>query len=383
MMYGMKLLPVVLLLTAFSGTPGSAENAEPAGGISIAKPGEALTFARIQGEAGPELLAVAAMSDGKATAFNLTRTLSGAPRDPIALYLDRGYEAVQAEIERGFAEPLLEFAADRLILPVDLTDAHIAAGTNFAAHAEESSVEDGPFLFAKLVKPTPFNAAVSAGEALLDYEVELAFVTLTDAALPKAPETMGLILANDFTDRALLLRHLNPDNVTSGDGFTTGKSPAGYLPLGSLFVIPRDLRKFVAETELHLAVNGEPRQRAPMTMAIWDLDELFRQIDAKKDAEWEHEGTMVRLPVENGVIPARTLILAGTPDGTVFQGIPGRTMAAGVVRWLAFGWKEPVADRVIERYIAGAKKRGKFLQPGDRVSIRVERMGMIETPIEP
>lgn len=377
------MIAAAMLLVACGRTSDLSKHAELPEMIKIARPSEALTFARIQGEAGPELLAVASLSETKAMAFNLTRVLGPDVRDPIALHLDRGYEAVQAEIERGFAGPLLEIAVDRLILPVDLTDAHIAAGTNFAAHAEESSVEEGPFLFAKLVRPTPFHAPVSAGDGLLDYEVELAFVTLTDAALPKAPETMGLILANDFTDRALLMRHLNPRDVTSGDGFTTGKSPEGYLPLGCLFVIPRDLRKFVAETELQLSVNGEPRQKASMTMAIWDLDELFRQIDARKEAEWEHEGAMVRLPVENATIPARTLILAGTPDGTVFQGIPKSTMAAGLLRWLAFGWNESAVDRVIERYIAGAKKKGNFLQPGDRVSIRVERMGMIETPVEP
>ncbi|MBI2422235.1 MAG: fumarylacetoacetate hydrolase family protein [Candidatus Hydrogenedentes bacterium] len=163
-----------------------------------------------------------------------------------------------------------------------VSDAHIAAGANFTAHAEESAVEDGPFLFAKLVRPTPFNAPVRAGTALLDYEVELAYVTLSDTTLPGVPAHMGLLLANDFTDRATLMRHVNPSDVTTGDGFATGKSAEGYLPVGNLFVIPKDLESFTANIDLKLAVNGALRQSGRMTLAVWDLPELLRQTEAGK-----------------------------------------------------------------------------------------------------
>jgi 2,4-didehydro-3-deoxy-L-rhamnonate hydrolase len=370
-----------LLLAACATQPPDYPAANFPESLAVAPPEEALTFARTDAPDGPHLWAVAAFHGDTLTAFNLTRALGPQARDPITAFHLHGYDALSARIAAGLAQSPEAVAAQDLILPVDLTSSHIAAGTNFAAHAEESAVEDGPFLFAKQVAPTPFRAPVSVGEALLDYEVELAFVTLQDTPLPQVPQTMGLILANDFTDRAALMRHINTDDVTSGDGFTTGKSAPGYLPVGNLFVIPRDLHAFVAATDLSLAVNGRLRQRAPMTLAIWDIHELLRQTQARTGVRWDHHGEQVGLPIVDGAVPARTLILAGTPDGTIFQGVPRAAMARGLLRWLAFGWNRPLTDRVIESTIRGARKQGNYLQPGDRVLIRVDRLGTIETLI--
>lgn len=350
--------------------------------IAVAPLDQALTFARIEREDGYHVLAVSAFDTETVTGFILTEALGPEFDDPVAIFNAFGYDALRERIEGGFASALESVPAGELVLPLKLTDAHIAAGTNFAAHAEESAVEDGPFLFAKMVTPTPFNASVSAGDALLDYEVELAFVTLSDLTLPAVPEFMGVILTNDFTNRAALLRHINPDDVTSGDGFTTGKSAEGYLPVGSFLVIPRDLRTFVAGIDLKLAVNGELRQDANMTLAIWDIDELLRQAQARETVRWDYAGEEVSLPIDDGVVPARTLILAGTPEGTVFNGIPRGAMARGAGRWLAGGWGASMADHVIESYIAGERKRKRYLQPGDVVRIQVDRMGTIETTVE-
>jgi len=377
-------ITAISLVVVFVGCSGGAD-APPAANfpdaVTIAPLDEALTLARTRTDSGIQLLAVHRMEGGEVTAFNLTEALGAEFTDPITAFNIFGYDTLHARIADGFAQAPETIAAEALTLPVDLTSAHVAAGTNFAAHAEESEVEDGPFLFAKLVEPTPFNAPVSAGDALLDYEVELAFVTLSDTTLPELPQSMGLVLTNDFTNRAALLRNVNPDDVTSGEGFTTGKSAPGYLPVGNLFVIPRHFESFADALELKLAVNGALRQQAPMTLAIWDIRELLRQTEARKDVVWEYKGGEARLPVVNGAIPARTLILAGTPEGTVFNGISRGTMAAGLVRWLAGGWGESVTDRVIERYIASARKQGDYLKPGDTVSIQVERMGRIDTPV--
>lgn len=349
--------------------------------VAIAQPDEALTFARIEVDGAPQVIAVGAHDLERVTAFNLTEALGSGADDPIALFTAYGYEALRQRIEKGLIEAPIDVPVSDLIPPVELTDAHIAAGTNFAAHAEESEVEDGPFLFAKMVAPTPFDAPVSAGDALLDYEVELAFVTLSEVQLPEVPEFMGIVLTNDFTNRAALLRNVNPDDVTSGEGFTTGKSADGYLPVGNLFVIPRDLESFVEGIDLTLSVNGGLRQHANMTLAIWDVDELMRQIETRAEARWDYNGEKVGLPVEDGAVPARTLILAGTPEGTVFSGIPRGAMAGGVARWVAGGWSRPMTDHVIESYIASARSAGGYLQPGDVVRIQVDRMGVIETPI--
>lgn len=370
-----------LALSACSTKPLDYPEAGFAETVPVAPLEEALTFARTGSGKATQLWAVSEVRGEMLTGFNLTAALGEHVTDPVTLFLDRGYDDLKAEIESGLETAPELIAGEDLTLPLELTDSHIAAGTNFAAHAEESQVEEGVFLFAKEVEPTPFRSTVSAGDRLLDYEVELGFVVLEDAPLPKRPETMGLILTNDFTNRAALMRNLDPNDVTSGDGFTTGKSAPGFLPVGSLFVIPRDLDAFVADTTLRLAVNGELRQEAPMTDWIWDIDEIFRQTEARRDVEWDYQGGKVGLPIVDGAVPARTLVLAGTPDGTIFQGIPTGAMVRGVLRWLAFGWGQTLPDRVIESTIRQEKKSGRYLQPGDKVTIQVDRLGTIETTV--
>ncbi len=376
-----SLFMVALFLGACSRTTSQFPEAEFSDMLSIAPLNEALTFARAGKDGDAQLWAIQSMSATALTGVNLTKKFGPGVNDPVKLFLDHGYEALRSEIESGFAESGESLEAADLVLPLDLTDSHVAVGTNFPEHAQESDVQEGPFLFAKEVTPSPFRAPVSAGEALLDYEVELAFVTLNDSPLPGVPQYMGLILANDFTDRALLMRNLDPNNVTSGKGFTTGKSKPGYLPLGNLFVIPRDLDAFVSGLKIRLAVNGKLRQEAPMTDWIWDIHEIFRQTETAKDVRWKFNDAEVGLPVVDGALPARTLILAGTPDGTVFQGIPKSDMARGVLRWLAFGWNRSLPQRVIERTIKSAKKKGNYLKAGDEVLIQVDRMGTIQTPV--
>ncbi len=349
--------------------------------IPIAPLDEALTFARTITDDEVQLLAVTEYQDDQVTAVDLSATLEEGANDPIDLFRQLGYEKLREQIESERESSTITVDVADLILPVELADSHVAAGTNFAAHAAEADVVDGPFLFTKLVTPTPSGSSVAVGDALLDYEVELAFVTLGDVTLPDVPEHMGLILSNDVTDRAKLMRHLNPDDVTSGAGFTTGKSAAGYLPVGDLFVIPRDLKAFVASTEIELAVNGQLRQSAPMTLAIWDIDELLRQIQAREEVRWSHLDGEVGLPIEEGVLPERTLILAGTPEGTVFNGITNRDMASGVFRWARGGWSASVTNNVIESYISSAAERQDFLKADDEVLIRADRLGRVRTDV--
>jgi 2-keto-4-pentenoate hydratase/2-oxohepta-3-ene-1,7-dioic acid hydratase in catechol pathway len=272
---------------------------------------------------------------------------------------------------------------ENLVAPVDLRDRHIAAGTNFPEHAGDAGVEDGPFLFAKLVTPTKPVDTVSAGSGLLDYEVELAVVTLKPLAQGERLGDVGLVLCNDLTDRATLFRKLDPWDVASGQGFTTGKSFPGYLPIGNLFVVPRDFRTFVPKLELRLYVNDRLRQKSPTTEMVWDFDEIVAQTWAAKDRRWEHDGTQVSLLGDSAVIPERTLLMSGTPHGTVFAGLEPKHYFGGLSRWLFGGWDESPAMRVVDAYIDDARAARAFLQPGDRVDIRVEHMGVVRTTVVP
>lgn len=337
------------------------------GTMRIAPRDTALTFARTRDR---RLVLVSSYAGGRVNGIELDGD------DPITAYGTHGYDALASMDGREVTVPLAELG-----LPVELAASHIAVGTNFPAHAEEATVEDGPFLFPKEVEPTPFDAPVAMGDALLDYEVELCFVALEDFDVTAPPERTGLILCNDVTDRAKLMRHIDPRDVTSGKGFTTGKSAPGYMPVGNLFVIPRHMRAFAGAVELRLWRDARLVQSARQSLAIWDFDEMLRQSAARADVTWDYEGRQVSLPVRDGKVPARTGVLGGTPDGTVFKGIDRAAMLRGALDWLAGGWSKPVPHWVVERQIALSQRARSYLQPGERMRIHVEGMGELDNPV--
>ncbi|MBI1238577.1 MAG: hypothetical protein GC199_04470 [Alphaproteobacteria bacterium] len=354
----------------------SMAHAEP-DAIAIAPLDEALTFART---ADGRVIAVTSYEAGRVRGIDL-ESLKGAPSDDaIDLLARHGESALRAAIEAAAAP--VDVAVKALDMPVRLASEHIAVGTNYREHAEESSVNGGPFLFPKYVAPTAARAPIPSTGGLLDYEVELCLVTL--APLPDgAPAAGGLILCNDVTDRATLLRKIDPSDPQSGKGFTSGKSAPGFLPVGDLFVVPRDLKAFAAARTLQLSVNGEERQRAPVSDWIWDLDEILAQARGRRQTNWDYWGGTARLPFdERGAVPARTLVLAGTPAGTVFNGPATSDYAWGVLDWLAGFCQQTIASHVVEAYIARTAAEGIYLKAGDRVSIRVDGLGALENLIE-
>lgn len=339
--------------------------------IKIAPTDKALSFARL----GEQTIAITAYANGQVTGVPVGQE----GEDAIALVNRLGYDSVRAIVDGGDASVSASVAD--LAVPVDLMDRHIAAGTNYREHAEEAAVEGGPFLFAKYVAPTHSRATVSAGDALLDYEVELCLVTMAPTKA-EAPAKGGLMLCNDVTDRATLLRNIDPDRPESGKGFTSGKSAPGYLPVGDLFVVPRDLDGFIDGLTLQLSVNGEERQRTSADMWIWDLDRILTEAGKIRNREWSYWGGTARLPFDkDGQIPTRTLVLAGTPGGTVFAGIDARSIGRGLVKWLAAGWDRPIEARVIESHIALASQQKRYLQPGDRMTIQVDGLGSLDNLI--
>lgn len=381
--------------------------------VTIADPDEALTFARIGAPGQHRLLAVTRYHGGVLSAVDLSAAGGNRPRqDAGELLLELGYDGVR-DLVRGAADSArLEVPAGDLVIPVDVHEHHIAAATNFPEHAGDAGVEKGPFLFAKLVTPTESTSTVSARGGLLDYEVEVAWLTFAPLAqdgkaargasaapgadLPRdsnaSPNTkpaagvglIGLILANDYTDRETLLHHINPFDVESGDGFTTGKSAPGWLPLGNLLVVPRDHRSFVRDLELRLYVNGSLRQRSRANEMIWDFDEVVAHTFAWKDKRWEHRGEQVSLlGASPDAIAAHTLILSGTPHGTVFAGLRARHFLGGLGRWLTGGWSRAPFHSVADAYAADARSVSAYLQPGDKVDIHVERLGVLRNTIIP
>lgn len=369
-----KLLLLAALFLAMA-EPSMADS-NPAT-IAIAPLDEALTFART-GD-GARLIAVTSYTNGRVTGTDITNLLNNPQEDAIDLVNRHDYAALRTAIEA--AETPIEVGSEALGMPVRLGSEHIAVGTNYREHAEESTVEGGPFLFAKYVAPTSARASVPADEALLDFEVELCLVALAPMR-EGAALAGGLMLCNDFTDRATLLRNVDAADPQSGNGFTSGKSAPGYLPVGDLFVVPRDLNAFIDGLTLQLSVNGKERQRARATEWIWDFDEILRQARARRDVTWAYWGGTARLPIDAaGTIPERTLILAGTPAGTVFNGLVWSDYALGAFDWIIDLGQQSIVHQVIERYIARRQAQRIYLQPDDVVSIEVDRLGTLANTI--
>ena len=349
--------------------------------VAIAEPNQALTFARIKTRGKNQVIAVRQYIDGIVRGIDLSALLDRDVDDPIRLFRAYGYDQLHTAIANAASETKIGVSVDKLIIPVDLKHHHIAAGTNFPAHADETTVERGPFLFPKLVQPTGPYAPVPVGDALLDYEVELAYVPLAPINEGKAPKYMGLILCNDYTDRAALLRHIDVENVESGKGFATGKSFPGFLPVGNLFVIPRDFRSFAKEIELQLYVNYALRQKSKIQVMIWDLDKMLTEIWGRRDTTWQYQNKKISLFAQDGLIRARTLLMSGTPSGTVFQGVDLGAKIDGILDWLMGDKDVSIPAYVIEAYIEDARSEAIYLQPGDQVLIYVDFMGVVQNQI--
>lgn len=350
------------------------------GTVAVASPEDALTFAREAGSAG-RVIAVTRYEAGYVEGVDLGRVLGRRVRDPRVVFRALGYSALRDLISQAAPATRLRVRADGLGAPVDLDDHHILAGINFPEHAGEVGVEDGPFLFPKLVAPTGPHDVVRAGDALLDYEGEVAFLPLEPLAAGDRLASVAVLLANDFTARDVLMHHIDFDDIASGAGFTTGKSFPGFLPVGDLMLIPRDRDSFLDEIEIRLYVNGRLRQRSLLSKWIWDLDELVRQTWARRTTTWDHNGEQVSLLGGETTIGYRTLILSGTPQGTVFSELPLAEKVAGVVDWLLGGWTSSIPEHAVDNYIGDARDARIYLQPGDRVTMHVDRLGVIDTKV--
>jgi len=74
--------------------------------------------------------------------------------------------------------------------------------------------------------------------------------------------------------------------------------------------------------------------------------------------------------------------MAGTPAGTIFQGVPGKDRQAGLLRWILSGFRGSVVRHVIAAYIARHQAQKTYLQPGDQVTIQVDRLGALSNLVK-
>jgi 2-keto-4-pentenoate hydratase/2-oxohepta-3-ene-1,7-dioic acid hydratase in catechol pathway len=213
------------------------------------------------------------------------------------------------------------------VLPIERPQKIVCLGLNYRDHAEEQGVElpAKPLLFAKWP-----NTLIGPGDAIVippavercDYEAELAVVLgarVSRASKENALEAVrGYLCANDVSARDLQF----------GDGqWTRGKSVDTFCPVGPELIPaadvpdPHDLR-------IRALVNGEVMQDSTTANLVFGIDEI------------------ISFASQTVTLEPGDLILTGTPAGV------------GIFR-----------------------KPPRLLQPGDEVTIEIERLGSLTNPV--
>jgi 2-keto-4-pentenoate hydratase/2-oxohepta-3-ene-1,7-dioic acid hydratase in catechol pathway len=329
------------------------------------------------------------------------------------------FEAAEAaalrEEEKGANAELSEFLPqDRLtevvLPPVAISAAEldtlqrvvIGAGINYAEHRDEVGVDPAGelLLFPKPVVPTgpyaPVRAGMQIGEIparpvlLLDYEVEVGLVLLEDLNLRQLPsnydafiDTVAFFVANDVSDR-------EPIILDDETGYTRGKSHPTYLPIGPWMVRgsqlrPRTMNEGDHSLQIGLEVyettagpgNAQSRQlagtdamlRGPWAIVRHMSETLARgRIICMRDAY----GNPRYLHDADGVIPAGSVILTGTPGGTAIRE-PGLLYKAEL--FLRGGFNLEAARRIFVEDVEHDIGATAYLKDGDRVESWVEHLG--------
>lgn len=365
--------------SALAGKPVAASASPDLAGVMLAPLDQAHTFAQLRqdaGSAGPSTLLVLALAREGVSAIDLS-ALSGLHGldafDVIKRFDSAALDALARQPQRARRYPLSHLLG---VGPRGL--AHVAAGTNYPAHGEETGVE-GAFLFPKLAPASgPRMTVAAAPGVLLDYEVEVCvrFDRELRSMADFEAARKGLFLCGDFTDRATLVRNIDLRHIPSGDGFADAKSGADRFPTGPFLVVPRDWKAFLAEVTIATHVDGRPRQGARAADMIKDLPAIVRETLQEAGARtWSYRGGRIPM-VERAAIGTESAVLTGTGDGVVF-----REPGAAVMKEMMTARDRAAQLAVIERYLAGEAAKRIYLQPGNRVRHSSNYLGWIEAGV--
>jgi len=242
-----------------------------------------------------------------------------------------GLELLEGDLFGGFQPTGKKAGKHRLLAPI-IPHAILCIGLNYRAHAEEmkSRLPDYPVLFFKnpsaLLNPgASIHIPRTPVSTQVDYEGELAVVigtTCKNVSRENALDhVLGYTCANDVSAR-------DWQKQWGGGQWCRGKSFDTFAPLGPYLVTPDEIPNPNA-LEIATRVNGEVLQQSNTADMIFDVPALIEFLSG--------ETTLAK----------GTVILTGTPSGVGL----GRTPQ----RWL---------------------------QPGDRVEIEIEGIGVLENLVE-
>ena len=345
---------------------------------------QALTLAQVR--QGGQLQTILVIEDkgSKIRGFNLSAAFNLFPTDPMDLVAEIGADRIRDKFERNDTRST-EFNRNELIIPPVMGSSQVAAGVNYADHGVEAGLDE-VFLFPKFSKPSYFESTIPVSDKmLLDYEVELCCRFQQDISdMGDFQNSIkGFFLCGDFTDRAMLLRKIDIDDVASGRGFTDAKSGESRFPVGPYIVVPRDWSAFVSRVKIQTKVNGEIRQAADASEMIKKLDSIVSDtLQEGGDTRWVYQGKGIPL-IDPAMIAKGQSILTGTPDGVVFnQPSTGYKIWKGTKWFFTLGFlRSGPVDYVLEEYIKESHEAKIYLQPGDIVELTSNYLGSIHVTI--
>ena len=187
---------------------------------------------------------------------------------------EEGLEAAQEALTKG---GFSAYEPEALRRPVLNPGAIVCVGLNYKTHILEMGRElpEYPTLFAKLPRALtdPFAEIVlPEASSRVDYEGELAVVIGKggrDIPEDEAWEAVaGLTILNDVTMRDYQRRTIQ---------WFAGKSWETSTPMGPAVVTPDEL-DYPDGMELTVTVNGEERQRAPISDLVFDVPDLVSDL---------------------------------------------------------------------------------------------------------
>ncbi|EIF34336.1 2-keto-4-pentenoate hydratase/2-oxohepta-3-ene-1,7-dioic acid hydratase [Burkholderia sp. Ch1-1] len=204
--------------------------------------------------------------------------------------------------------------------------AHEFANSGFDSSAALGAVPPAPIIFSK--PPTSVVGPAAAIDSSLDpmqsvdYEAELAVVIGKAGRCAQTDDpwsfVFGYTLLNDVTSRGLQKHHSQ---------WLLGKGIDTFCPMGPA-IVTADAAGDVNAFEIRCEVNGEVRQKAPLSALIFDIPTLIRTI------------------------------------GRSISFVPGDVIATGTPAGVGLGFNPP-----------------RYLKPGDSVRISVAQIGALENHV--
>lgn len=352
---------------------------------------EAFTLALTRDASGQSIpLLVTALVEGKARAIDLSRQGAFKDTDLFEVIENVGEPRLAELFEQahaiGGSDLTQEYTFDQLLSVAGESHRHIASGTNFREHFEETRSQS-VFSFPKFGLPTPPVTTVNLHDGvLLDYEVELCMrfdrdlLTIQDFDAAQK----GVFLCGDFTNRSLLSRMVDVDNFDSGAGFSDAKSGPDFFPTGGLLVVPKIWINFVDAERIITLRNDALRQDSRGSEMIFDFRQLTEKVLADATSTRFIYDGQNHLLIENGMIAKDQVLMSGTPEGVIFMPPTTRQLARGIARYLFKGGFLSGAsgyDSAVNSFIQDELASQRYLQPDERIEYQSSSMGIIRARV--